>query len=100
MTSSWGGVRKLPYVFTQEGVAMLSGALNSKRAISVNIQIMRAFIKLRELLITHKDLAIKLGALERKYVDHDDKIKYIFEAMRKLLEPPAVEPKRRIGFRT
>lgn len=100
VTSSWGGVRKLPYVFTQGGVAMLSGVLNSERAIKVNIQIMRAFVKLRELLINHKDLAIKLGALERKYIAHDEKIKYIFETIRKLLEPPPEEPKRKIGFHT
>ncbi len=98
VTSSWGGVRKLPRVFTQEGVAMLSGVLNSNNAIFVNIQIMRAFVKLRELLINHKDLAIKLEALEKKYIDHDEKIKYIFEAITKLLEPPAKEPKRKIGF--
>jgi len=97
--SSWGGTRKLPYVFTEQGVAMLSGVLNSKRAIKVNIQIMRAFVKLKELLLTHKDLAIKLEALERKYADHDDKIQKIFEAIRQLMLPPQ-EDKRRIGFHT
>jgi hypothetical protein len=59
-TSSWGGIRKLPYVFTEQGVAMLSSVLRSNRAIRVNIQIMRAFVKLKELLLTHKDLAKKL----------------------------------------
>ena len=97
-TSSWGGRRYLPYVFTQEGVTMLSSVLNSERAIKVNIQIMRAFVKLKELLLTHKDLAIKLEALERKYVNHDKKIKAIFEAIKKLLEPKPVEQKRIIGF--
>jgi len=97
VTSSWGGRRYLPYVFTQEGVAMLSSVLNSERAIQVNIQIMRAFVKLKELLLTHKDLAIKLEALERKYSEHDEKIQQIFEAIRQLLQPPE-EPKRRIGF--
>jgi len=97
-TSSWGGRRYLPYAFTQEGVAMLSSVLNSKRAIKVNIQIMRAFVKLKELLLTHKDLAVKLEALERKYVNHDKKIKAIFDAIRKLLETKVVERKRRIGF--
>jgi phage regulator Rha-like protein len=97
-TSGWGGRRYLPYVFTQEGVAMLSSVLNSKRAIRVNIQIMRAFVKLKELLLTHKDLAIKLEALERKYVNHDKKIRAIFEAIKQLLEPKPVEQKRRIGF--
>jgi len=96
-TSSWGGTRKLPCVFTEQGVAMLSSVLNSKRAIKVNIQIMRAFVKLKELLLTHKDLAIKLEALEEKYADHDGKIRKIFEAIRQLMIPPE-EPKRRIGF--
>jgi hypothetical protein len=99
VTSSWGGVRKLPYVFTQEGVAMLSGVLNSERAIKVNIQIMRAFVKLKELLLTHKDLAIKLDALEKKYANHDEKIQKIFEVIRQLMIPPE-EPKKRIGFYT
>jgi len=97
-TSSWGGTRKLPHVFTEQGVAMLSGVLNSKRAIQVNIMIMRAFTKLRELLLTHKDLAIKLEALEKKYAEHDEKIQAIFNAIKQLLESPAEEPKHRIGF--
>ena len=90
-------IKYLPYVFTQEGVAMLSSVLNSGRAIKVNIQIMRAFVKLKELLLTHKDLAIKIDALERKYADHDEKIQKIFEAIRQLMIPPE-EPKKRIGF--
>ena len=76
---------------------MLSSVLNSERAIKVNIQIMRAFVKLKELLLTHKDLAIKIDALERKYAGHDDKIQKIFEAIRQLMIPPE-EPKKRIGF--
>lgn len=100
VTSSWGGRRYLPYVFTREGVAMLSSVLNSKRAIKVNIQIMRAFVKFKEILLPHKDLAIKLEALEKKYVNHDEKIQKIFEAIRRLLEVPPEEPKRRIGFHT
>lgn len=98
-TSSWGGTRKLPHVFTEQGVAMLSSVLNSKRAIKVNVQIMRAFVKLKELLLTHKDLAIKLEALEKKYANHDEKIEKIFEAIRQLMIPPE-EPKRKIGFNT
>jgi len=90
-------IKYLPYVFTQEGVAMLSSVLNSERAIKVNIQIMRAFVKLKELLLTHKDLAIKIDALERKYADHDEKIQKIFEAIRQLMIP-LEEPKKRIGF--
>ena len=96
-TSSWGGIRKPPYVFTEQGVAMLSSVLRSKRAIRVNIQIMRAFVKLKELLLTHKDLAEKIEALEKKYASHDEKISLIFEAIRQLLEPP-VKEKKMIGF--
>jgi phage regulator Rha-like protein len=91
-------IKYLPYVFTEQGVAMLSSVLNSERAIQVNIMIMRAFTKLRELLLTHKDLAIKLEALEKKYAEHDEKIQAIFNAIKQLLEPTAEEPKRRIGF--
>ncbi len=97
-TSSWGGTRKLPRVFTEQGVAMLSGVLNSKRAIRVNIAIMRAFVKLKELLLTHKELAIKIDTLERKYADHDEKIQAIFNAIKQLLEPLPEEPKPKIGF--
>jgi hypothetical protein len=96
--SSRGGRRYLPYAFTEQGVAMLSSVLNSQRAIRVNIAIMRAFVKLRELLLTHKDLAEKIAELEKKYANHDDKIQLIFEAIRKLLEPPPEPPKRPIGF--
>lgn len=87
------------YAFTEQGIAMLSTVLRSKRAIQVNILIMRAFVKLREIILTHKDLAIKIEALERKYADHDDKIKVIFERIKQLLEPPKVEEKKIIGFR-
>jgi hypothetical protein len=79
----------LPYVFTQEGVAMLSSVLKSKRAVWVNIAIMRAFVKLRELLLTHKELAEKLEELEHKYQLHETDIQVIFEAIKKLLEPPS-----------
>ncbi|MFH0763078.1 MAG: ORF6N domain-containing protein [Candidatus Omnitrophota bacterium] len=96
-TSSWGGLRKLPYVFTEQGVAMLSSVLHSKRAVRVNIAIMRAFVKLRQILLTHKDLAAKLEKLERKYADHDEKIQLIFNAIKQLLEPPA-PPKAKLGF--
>jgi hypothetical protein len=89
---------QLPYAFTQEGIAMLSSALNSERAIQVNIAIMRAFVKLREFLLTHKELAEKINELERKYNEHDSKIIAIFEAIRQLLEPPPKPPKPRIGF--
>ena len=92
VTSSWGGIRKLPYVFTEQGVAMLSGILQSKRAIQVNIAIMRAFVRLRQVLLTHKELAEKLQELERKYQLHEKDIQVIFDIIRKLLEPPPEPP--------
>jgi hypothetical protein len=98
VTSSWGGRRTLPYAFTEQGVAMLSSVLNSDRAVLVNIAIMRAFVKLREILTTHRELAEKIADLEKKYRQHDDKIQAVFDAIRELLEPPQVSPKRRIGF--
>ena len=96
VTSSWGGIRKLPYVFTEQGVAMLSSVLNSQRAIQVNIQIMRAFTKLREMLLTHKDLKRKIEAMEKKY---DRQFKIVFDAIRQLLEPPKKPITRVIGFK-
>jgi len=96
-TSKRGGRRYLPYVFTQEGVAMLSSVLNSERAIMVNIQIMRAFAQFRRLLLTHKDLKRKIEEMEKKY---DIQFKVVFEALKKLLEPPTAEEKRIIGFHT
>ena len=95
-----GGRRYLPFVFTQEGVAMLSSVLSSKRAIHVNIQIMRAFVRLRELMISHKDLAHKLDEFERKFKEHDKSILLIFKAIKELLQKPEdpVKPKVGIGF--
>ncbi len=95
VTSSWGGRRRsLPYAFTEQGVAMLSSVLHSPRAIAVNIEIMRAFIRLRRMLASHADLARKLAALEKKY---DAQFKVVFDAIRQLMTPP--DPKRRrIGF--
>ena len=94
-TSRWGGTRKPPRAFTEQGVAMLSGILRSRRAVLVNIEIMRTFVRLRQLLTTHKDLARKLDALEKKY---DSQLAQVFEAIRQLMEPP--KPSReRIGFR-
>ena len=93
---SFGG--SLPYAFTEQGVAMLSSVLSSKRAVQVNIAIMRAFVKLREIMTTHQDLARKIEALERKYSTHDQDIQTIFKAIKTLLEPLPLPPKRRIGF--
>jgi phage regulator Rha-like protein len=89
----------LPYAFTEQGVAMLSSVLRSKKAVLVNIAIMRAFVKLRQILSAHKELAHKLEELERKIAKHDAEIQGIFEAIRQLMVPPE-KPKRRIGFQT
>ncbi len=88
----------LPYAFTEQGVAMLSSVLKSKRAAYVNIQIMRTFVKLKEFLLTHAELSGRLDALEGKFGEHDEKIQIIFEAIKKLLEPLPGKPKRQIGF--
>jgi len=99
VTSRWGGLRRAnPYAFTEQGVAMLSGILKSKRAIQVNIAIMRAFVKLRQILSTHKELVYKLNELERKTERHDHEIKAIFDAIRQLMTEET-KPKPRIGFR-
>ncbi|MDD2680295.1 MAG: ORF6N domain-containing protein [Candidatus Omnitrophica bacterium] len=87
----------LPYAFTEQGVAMLSGVLNSDRAISVNIQIMRAFTQLRRMLLTNHDLRRKIEAMEKKY---DKQFAIVFQAIKQLLEPPAAKPKPSIGFHT
>ena len=100
-TSSWGGRRYLPYAFTQEGVAMLSSVLNSERAVQVNIQIMRVFVRLRRLIISHKDLARKIDGLERKVGEHDAKIVRVFDAIRQLMAVPRSGDgykKTKIGF--
>jgi len=85
----------LPYAFTEQGVAMLSTVLNSDRAIEVNIQIMRTFVKLREMIASHKDLAGRLDELEKKY---DAQFRVVFEAIRQLMIQPEPKKKRRIGF--
>jgi len=89
-----GGRRYLPYAFTEQGVAMLSSVLNSKRAILVNVEIMRAFVRLRQMLSSHADLARRLAMLEKKY---DSQFKVVFDAIRELMKHPEPE-KRRIGF--
>ena len=89
----------MPYAFTEQGVAMLSSVLRSSRAVQVNIAIMRAFVKLRGMLATHKELARKLLELEKKFAGHDGQIRSIFEAIDQLMFPPA-SSKKRIGFRT
>ena len=90
-------IKYLPYVFTQEGVAMLSSVLRSPRAVQVNIAIMRVFVRLRETLALHKDFAHKLAQLERKIEGHDTNIRTLFDAIRQLMTPPE-KPRREIGF--
>jgi phage regulator Rha-like protein len=93
-TSRWGGTRKPPFAFTENGVAMLSSVLNSQRAIQVNIQIMRTFTRLREILATHEELRRKIEQMEKKY---DGQFQVVFEAIRQLMTPPETK-KRKIGF--
>lgn len=88
-------IKYLPYAFTEQGVPMLASILRSDRAIQVNIEIMRAFVRLRQILATHASLARKLGALEKKY---DGQFKVVFDALRQLMKPPDPNHKRRIGF--
>jgi len=90
-----GGRRMAPYAFTEQGVAMLSSVLRSERAVLVNVEIMRAFVRLRRLLTTHADLARKLDDLEDRY---DEQFRVVFEAIRELMAPTVVPEKRRIGF--
>lgn len=91
----WGGRRSLPYAFTEQGVAMLSGVLNSRRAVRVNVEIMRTFVKLRQILSTHADLARKLEELEKRY---DSQFRVVFDAIRELMTPELPES-RPVGFR-
>jgi hypothetical protein len=95
VTSSWGGARKPPYAFTEQGVAMLSSVLRSPRAIAVNVEIMRAFVRMRHMIAQHADLGARLDRLEREY---DGKLKVIFEAIRQLMLPPEGPQPPRIGF--
>ncbi|MFL6501390.1 MAG: ORF6N domain-containing protein [Candidatus Udaeobacter sp.] len=95
--SSWGGRRALPYVFTEQGVAMLSSVLQSERAVKINITIMRAFVKLRETVETNRELARQFFELEQRVGKHDEEIAAIMEAIRQLMTPPE-KPRRQIGF--
>jgi hypothetical protein len=97
-SSSWGGRRYRPYAFTEQGVAMLSSVLSSKRAVEVNIQIMRAFVQLRQILSSQEHFRRKLATLERKLTEHDGKLVTVFEAIRQLMTPLPQKDKRQIGF--
>jgi hypothetical protein len=92
------GLRRPPFCFTEQGVAMLSSVLKSETAIHVNIRIIRVFTKMRELLLTHKDILLQLEKIEKKLTGHDEDIELIFQYLKQLLNPPQ-SPRRKIGFR-
>lgn len=95
----WGGTRKLPFAFTEQGVAMLSSVLHSHRAVQVNIHIIRIFTKLRQILLSHKDILLKLEQLENQVVQSSSDIQMIFTALKKLLQEPE-KPRSEVGFKT
>jgi hypothetical protein len=94
----WGGRRKLPYAFTEHGAIMAASVLNTPRAAEMSVFVVRAFIRLRTFLATHKELADKLAELERKLESHDEQIVAIIDAIKRLMAPPGKADKRRIGF--
>ena len=93
----WGGRRNLPYAFTEHGTVMLASVLNSVVAVEASIQVVRAFVKLREVLTTHKELSLKFKLLEKKFDKHDEEIQALFEAIRHLMQP-TIHPRRKIGM--
>ena len=93
-----GGARYLPLAFTEQGVSMLSGVLNSETAVRVHIQIIRVFAKMRQLLLTHKDILLQLQKIEKNLTGHDEDIQLIFQYLKQLLNPPQ-PPRRKIGFK-
>lgn len=97
-TSSWGGRRKLPNAFTEHGVLMLSSVLNSKQAIQVNIQIMRIYTRIREMLMAHKDVFIRVEQAEKQLLKHDQKIELLFTYLSKFIEKEE-QPRTEIGFK-
>jgi len=102
-TSSWGGRRKLPFAFTEHGVLMLSSVLNSNRAIRVNIQIMRIYTRIRQMMLTHKDILLRQELIEKTLSTHDDKILLIFGYLKQLeqdrQQKQEQQERKRIGFR-
>ena len=95
--TSWGGRRSCPWVFTEQGIAMLSSVLHSKRAVDVNIEIMRTFVRFRQMIASHADLARRLDELEQKY---DKQFAVVFDAIRQLMEPPTDAQRREMGYHT
>ena len=101
VTSSWGGARRaLPYAFTEHGALMAANLLKSSQAVKVSVYVVRAFVKLRELLSTHRELSVKLNQLEAKLQDHDEQIIALIDAIRSLMEEPEEPPKPPIGYQT
>lgn len=98
VTSSWGGRRTLPYVFTEQGVAMLSSVLNSQVAIKVNIQIIRVFTKMREMLLTHKDLLLEMEEIRKKVSGQDEKIELVFNYLKQFIKEQET-PRKQIGYK-
>ena len=99
VTSSWGGIRRAnPYAFTEQGVAMLSSVLRSKRATLVNVEIMRTFVRLRRVIATHKEFAEKLADLEQRIGENELDIRTVAQVIRDLMQPKEDKPKRKIGF--
>ena len=96
--SSWGGIRYMPFAFTEQGVAMLSSVLNSERAVQVNIQIMRLYTRMRSLLLNHKDLLLKIEKIESKISSHDEHIKILFDYLKNLLQEED-KPRKQVGFK-
>jgi phage regulator Rha-like protein len=94
----WGGRRYAPYAFTEHGAIMAASVLNSERAVKVSIYVVRAFVKLREMLAAHKELALKLDELESRVQGHDEQIVALVETIRQLMEPLPEPPRKRIGF--
>ena len=99
-TSSWGGIRKLPFAFTEQGVAMLSGVLNSDRAINVNIQIMRIFTKIREIFTDNLSIKLEIEEIKRKLMNQDKNIELVFNYLDELIEKKEANiPRKQIGFK-
>jgi hypothetical protein len=98
-SSTWGGRRSPPWAFTEQGVAMLSSVLRSPQAVAVNVQIMRAFVRLREILGSHAELARRLDELERRFRDHDEQFALVFDALRHLMQTPQTK-RPELGYHT
>lgn len=97
-TSSWGGSRYAPYAFTEHGVLMLANVLKSDQAIEMSLQIIRVFVQMRELALTHKDVLVKLLKIEKKITEHDEDLKVLFDAVKEMLETPKKE-REKIGYK-